>query len=131
MEQRVEKPADLKFHCDAFEFAKMLMEQGKTNCDGRNWTVDQPTPADEDAYLKAHGFTEYGKWFLATKVGTDKNTKQHYEFPIGNFKKIFRSGVVAAKARAGQFKHHEIEKAAAELLELLDKHSCSSCCGCK
>ncbi len=126
MSKRVEEPANLRFHRDAFEKAKELINQGKVNCDVHSWTVDQPTPNDEDAYLNDHSYTEYGKWFLATKEGTDTDTKQHYEFPIGNFKELYRSGVIAAKARAGQFKHHEVEKAASELLELIDEKTCKA-----
>lgn len=124
MTHRVEKPADLKFHRDAFEFAKELIKNRKVNCNVRTWTVDQPTPADQNDYLKKHGMLAYGKWFLATKVGTDKNTKEHYEFPMGNFKELSREGIISIKVRAAQFKHHEIEKAAADLLDLINQHAC-------
>jgi len=126
MAKRLEEPASLKFHRDAFEYAKELIKQGKVNCDVHVWTVDQPTPADEDAYLVDHNYIDYGKWFLATHEGTATDTKEHYEFPIGNFKEIYRAGVIAAKARAGQFKHHEVEKAADELLEMIDKEVCKA-----
>lgn len=123
---RVEKTTDLKFHRDAFEYAKELIRKGKVNCSRYSWTVDQPTPDDEDEYLKEHDFLEYGKWFLGTKEDTDKETKGHYEFPIGNFKEVFRSGVIAAKHRAAQFKHSDIEKAASELLEMIDEDICKA-----
>jgi len=126
MAQRIEEPADLKFHRDAFEYAKELIHQGKVNCSKYSWTVDQPTPDDENEYLKEHGLKEYGKWFLGTKEETKKDTKEHYEFPIGNFKEVFRSGVIAAKHRAAQFKHSAIEQAASELLEMMDKDICKA-----
>ncbi len=77
-------------------------------------------------YLTNHSFYDYGQWFLATKVDTDKETKEHFEFPIGNLNKVYRSGVIAAKQRAGQFKHNEIEEAAAELLDLIDSIACKA-----
>jgi len=120
MAKKIEKPANLRFHRDALEYAKKMIREGKVNCEVHNWTVDQPTPADEDAYLHDHDFVEYGRWFLATQEGTDTDTKEHFEFPIGDFKEIYRAGIIAAKARAGQFKHKEVEKAAAELLEMID-----------
>ena len=126
MAHKLEKPADLRFHRNALEYAKELIKQGKVNCEVHTWTIDHPTPADEDAYLADHDFLEYGHWFLATKEGTPDDTKEHYEFPIGNFKEVFRGGVIAAKARAAQFKHHEVEAAADELLKLIDKHVCKA-----
>ena len=126
MAHRVEKPADLKFHRDAFEYAKDLIRKGKVNCSEYSWTVDQPTPDDENQYLTEHNFRDYGKWFLGTKVGTATETKEHYEFPIGDFKEVFRSGVIAAKHRAAQFKHDDIEQAASELLEMIDKDVCKA-----
>ena len=126
MTKGTEEPENLAFHRDAFENAKELIKQGKVNCDVHTWTVEQPTPTDEDAYLEDHNFTDYGKWFLATHKETGTDTKEHYEFPLGNFKEIYRAGVIAAKARAGEFKHYEVEKAASELLDMIDKDICKA-----
>ena len=38
-----------------------------------------------------------------------------YKFPYGDFENIHRCGVLAAEARAGQRKYHDIETAAAHL----------------
>jgi len=126
MAHKIEKPANLLFHRDAFEYAKELIRQGRVNCSQGSWTVDQPTPDSENAFLKNHKIDEYGKWFLGTKQETNANTKEHYEFPIGNFNMLFRSGVIAAKQRAAQFKHTEIENAAAELLQMMDETICKA-----
>lgn len=125
MAHRIETPADLALHKQAFEFAKDLIRKGKVNCDA-NWKENEPRPAGEDEYLVQHGFKDYGKWFLATVEETSGDTKEHYEFPIGDFSQVFRSGVIAAKQRAGQFKHTQVEAAAAELLELIDKNVCNA-----
>jgi hypothetical protein len=52
-----------------------------------------------------------------------KIKKGHYKFPYGDFKNIHRCGVLAAENRAGQYKHIDIENAAAHLHGTLDKLS--------
>lgn len=126
MAKRVERPADLAFHKDAFEYAKKQIKQGNVDCGEHNWAENKPTPQAQDVYLSDHTYHEYGQWFLGTKKGTSEDTKEHFEFPLGNFNKVYRSGVIAAKQRAAQFKHHEIEEAAAELLDLIDSTACKA-----
>jgi hypothetical protein len=62
MAERIEKPEALKFHRDAFEHAKKLIRQGKVNCTEDSWTVDEPTPDDENIYLADHSLLEYGQF---------------------------------------------------------------------
>jgi len=120
MAKRHEHAHDLKLHKEALDYAKKLIQDGKVNLSEGTWTQDKPNPAEGDAYLTDHNFNQYGKWFLGLAADTKADTKEHYEFPIGNFKEIYRSGVVAAKQRAGQWKHYDIEKAAGELLKMID-----------
>jgi hypothetical protein len=49
-----------------------------------------------------------------------EDTKGHYEFPYGNFKDVHRCGVLSAESRAGQYKHLDIERAAAHLHGIID-----------
>ena len=121
MPHKKEHPENLQFNQEAFEHAKKLIRQGKINIMLDAWITNQPTPDGENQYLTDHNFNEYGNWFLATQDGTGTNTKEHYKFPIGNFKEIFRSGLIAAKKRAAEFKHYEIEQAASELLDIMDQ----------
>ena len=37
----------------------------------------------------------------------------------GDFEKVHRCGVLAAESRAGQYKHDDIEHAAAQLIEMV------------
>jgi hypothetical protein len=56
-------------------------------------------------------------------LGNDErpeDTKGHYEFPYGDFKKVHRCGLISAESRAGQYKHFDIEKAAHHLHEMID-----------
>ena len=43
-----------------------------------------------------------------------------YEFPYGDFKDLHRCGVLSAESRAGQYKHFDIERAAAHLHGMID-----------
>jgi hypothetical protein len=59
-------------------------------------------------------------WYLGINDARPKDTKGHYEFPYGDFKKVHRCGVITAESRAGQYKHFDIEKAAHHLHEMID-----------
>ena len=111
---------DVKLHSAAVSYAEQLIQQGRVDREG-DWASNQPTPDSENAFLEAHkdDYKEYGNWFIGVHPDADPNTKERYAFPIGNFKKIFRSGVIAAEQRAGQYKHAEIEAAAKKLLDMI------------
>jgi hypothetical protein len=49
-----------------------------------------------------------------------EETKGHYEFPYGDFKNVHRCGVLSAESRAGQYRHYDIENAAAHLHGMLE-----------
>ena len=102
-------------------YAHQLIEKGRVNTGRNNWAKNKPTFESENMFLSDHDMNEYGQWFLAIVDDTNLNVKNHYEFPFGDFKKIFRSALIAAKQRASQFKHVNIERAAGILLDALEK----------
>jgi hypothetical protein len=105
----------------AFAHAKALIEEGLFVLDERDaWSEQQPSAEDENEFIRSHGFGEYGKWHLGINDETPDETKEHYQFPYGDFSKVHRSGVLAAESRAGQYRHYDIERAAATLLGMLD-----------
>ena len=110
----------LKVNEEAVKNVKKLIDHGKINTIS-DWSEAQPTAAKEDQFIKAQGWKEYGEWFLAVQADSAKNEKKHYEFPYGDFQKVHRSGIVAAKQRAAQYKHKEVERAAEQLLEAIDQ----------
>jgi hypothetical protein len=112
---------DLNVNESAFSFAKKMIERGNVNRDENNWLANEPTPESENNFLKENSFREYGNWFLALNEEANEDTKERYEFPLGNFDQIFRSGVIAAERRAAQYGHSEIEDAAKALLNLIDR----------
>lgn len=115
-----EYPKNLSLNQAGLDYARRLIKEGKTNADLYNWSENKPTPETENIFLAEHDMNKYGNWFLATVNDTKPDTKEHYEFPFGDFKRLFRSGLIAAKQRAGQFKHSSIENAAGMLLDILE-----------
>jgi hypothetical protein len=60
---------------------------------------------------------------LSTGGGTweDADNKGRHKFPYGDFENIHRCGVLSAEVRAAQYKHTDIEVAAAHLHGMLDE----------
>jgi len=114
-----EKAKKLNLNVAAIEHARKLIQEDKVNKGRDNWSECKPQAVSENEFLENHSMEDYGKWFLATAEGTSPETKEHFEFPYGDFEKVYRSGLIAAKQRAAQFGHTEIEQAAAMLLDLI------------
>jgi hypothetical protein len=58
-----------------------------------------------------------------------EDTKGHYEFPYGDLKKVHRCGVITAESRAGQYKHFDIENAAAHLHGMIEARAGKAAAG--
>jgi hypothetical protein len=105
----------------AFEHAKGLVEAGKFVKDERDaWSEHQPSARKENEFIERHGFGEYAKWYLGINDQASEDTKARYEFPYGDFEKVHRCGVLTVESRAGQYKHYDIENAAADLHGMID-----------
>jgi hypothetical protein len=110
-----------KLHRKGYEHARELVELGRVTRDQRDdWSEHQPSAEDENEFIRRHGLDEYGKWHLGIDPSEAADTKGHYKFPYGDFKKVHRCAVISAESRAGQYKYLDIEKAAKHLLELID-----------
>jgi hypothetical protein len=104
-----------------FDHAKELVKHRRVVRDERDgWSEHQPTAEQENEYIKSHGFTEYAKWHLGVDDEHPPGTKGHYKFPYGDFHDVHRCAVLSAESRAGQYKHDDIEKAAAHLHGMID-----------
>ena len=88
-----------------------------------DWGEVQPKADDENRYLKAHSWDEYQLWHLGLTDGAADETKARYAFVYGDFRRIHRTGIIACHYRAAEWRHKEIELAAHELLQLIDKRS--------
>jgi hypothetical protein len=105
----------------AFEHAKGLVAAGKFVPDERDaWSEDQPSAREENEFIERPGFGEYAKWYLGINDQASEDTKARYEFPYGDFENVHRCGVLTVESRAGQYKHYDIENAAADLHGMID-----------
>jgi hypothetical protein len=111
----------MKLNNRSFEHAKRTIKDGKYVIDDRDaWSEHRPTSAEENEYLEEHGFEEYALWYLGVDDEENVDTKAHYKFPHGDFKKVHRCGLLAAESRAGQNKYFDIELAVAHLHGMLE-----------
>jgi hypothetical protein len=110
-----------RLNYDAFEFAKGLVHDGKVVRDERDdWSEHHPSSEKENGFIHRCGFAEYANWHLGIDDEKSENTKSRYKFPYGDFENVHRCGVLSAESRAGQYKHFDIEQAAAALHGLID-----------
>ncbi|MDA0162860.1 hypothetical protein OM076_21480 [Solirubrobacter ginsenosidimutans] len=85
------------------------------------WGSVQPKAAEENAYLEKHSFEEYELWHLGLTDGAADGTKARYAFVYGDFRRVHRMGLIACVYRAAEWRHKEIELAAHDLLQRLDR----------
>jgi len=88
-----------------------------------DWGDVQPSTEDENAYLTSHSWEAYGDWHLGLTEGATDETKGRYGFAYGDLRRVHRTGLIACVYRAAEWRHKEVELAAHDLLQLLDKVS--------
>jgi hypothetical protein len=99
--------------------AKSMIESSQYVLDS-SWGKANPSADEENAFLEAHSWAEYGEWHLGIDETAAEETKDRYGFPYGDFRRVHRSGLITAKQRAAQNDYADIEQAADVLLSLLD-----------
>jgi hypothetical protein len=104
----------------AFDFARDLIERRRYTLRS-DWGERQPKAVDQNRYLRSHDWGEYGAWHLGLTDGANEETKARYAFVFGDFRRIHRTGIIAVHFRAAEWRHKEVELAAHELLQLLDR----------
>jgi len=105
----------------AFAYAEELIAQGRVVIDKKNaWRHHHPMAEDENEFIRAHGFAQYSKWHLGIDETHAEGTKARYKFPFGDFKNVHRCGLLAVKSRAHQFGYADIEKAATQLIKIIN-----------
>lgn len=110
----------MKLNKAAFDKAKSLITSHQYVKDS-DWSDVQPDAERENRYLDDHSFADYREWYLGIHEAESEETKSRLGFPYGDFRRVHRSGLIAAKQRAAQQHYEQIEKAADELLRLLDE----------
>ena len=106
----------------ALRHARALVRSGDVVRDERDdWSEAAPTADEENAFIERDGWTEYSHWHLGIDKSENPETKGAYSFPIGDFRRVHRSGVISAESRAGQHDYDEIRDALKTLLDLIDQ----------
>jgi hypothetical protein len=107
---------------DAVANARRLIDARQYVLDS-DWGQAQPGAEEQNAYLKTHSWAEYAAWHLGLTEGATDETKARYAFAYGDFRRVHRIGLIACVYRASEWRHKDIELAAHDLLQHLDKTS--------
>lgn len=122
MEQQTRTAHRVSLNERAYDHARQLIADGKAVLDERDaWSEDQPSAEEENDFIRDHGWNGYARWYLGINEEAADETKERYEFPYGDFEKVHRCGVLSAESRAAQYRHADVETAAAHLHGMLDE----------
>ena len=86
-----------------------------------DWQASQPSADDQNRFLDGHDWDEYAAWHLGLTDGAANETKARYAFVFGDFRRVHRAGLIACVYRASEWRHKEIEIAAHNWLQQLDR----------
>jgi hypothetical protein len=108
---------------------KAAVERARQLIDARQYVLDsdwgdvQPAAEEQNAFLDSHSWDEYAQWHLGLTEGATEHTKARYAFVYGDFRRIHRTALIACVYRASEWRHKDVELAAHDLLQHLDKTS--------
>ena len=106
----------------AVAHARQLIDSRQYVLDS-DWGDVQPSAADENAFLESHSWEDYAAWHLGLTEGASEETKARHAFVYGDFRRLHRTGLIACVYRAAEWRHKDVELAAHDLLQRLDKAS--------
>ncbi len=107
---------------DAVAHAERLIRNRQYVLDS-DWGEVQPQADAQNTFLERHSWAEYAAWHLGLTEGANDETKARYAFVYGDLRRVHRTGLIACVYRASEWRHKEVELAAHDLLQLLDKVS--------
>ena len=107
---------------DAVAHCRALIEKRLYVLDS-DWGNVQPGADAQNAFLERHSWEEYAAWHLGLTEGATDETKARYAFVYGDLRRVHRTALIACVYRASEWRHKEVELAAHDLLQLLDKTS--------
>lgn len=111
----------LELNADAVVFAEKMIEDGNYRINTM-WRESHPSERAQ-ADLLARGWDEARKWYLGIDPSAPEGSQARLRYPVGDFKSIHRSGLIAARDKAEQQGETDIVEAAEELLFLFDRIS--------
>jgi hypothetical protein len=115
-----DRVASYSVNPDAVAYAQQLIDSRQYVLDS-DWGKVQPSADEQNAYLESHTWEEYARWHLGLTGGARDQTKARYAFVYGDFRRLHRMGIIACHYRAAEWRHKDIELAAHELLQRLDR----------
>jgi hypothetical protein len=105
---------------DAVAKARSLIASRQYVLDS-DWGDVQPGADAQNAFLEHHSWAEYAAWHLGLTEGAHDETKARHAFVYGDFRRVHRSGLIACVYRASEWRHKQVELAAHDLLQELDR----------
>src|SRR5215207_5295882 len=106
----------IRLNQQAVEHAQNLIK-GRQYERNSDWSQAQPSAEEENKFIDENGWEAFAKWHLAYDTEASEETKSRYKFPFGDFRKLHRSALIAAKQRAGSEDYNDVQSAADRLLE--------------
>jgi hypothetical protein len=88
-----------------------------------DWGDAQPNADAQNDFLAKHSWAEYAEWHLGLTDGANDETKARYAFVFGDFRRVHRTALIASVYRASEWRHKDVELAAHDLLQRLDRIS--------
>jgi hypothetical protein len=88
-----------------------------------DWGEAQPDAERENEFLDSHSWDDYANWHLGLTDDATDETKARYAFVYGDLRRLHRSALIACVYRASEWRHKEVELAAHDLLQHLDRTS--------
>jgi hypothetical protein len=107
---------------DAVAHAERLIRNRQYVLDS-DWGDVQPGADEQNAFLEKHSWEEYAAWHLGLTEGANDETKARHAFVYGDFRRVHRTALIACVYRASEWRHKDVELAAHDLLQLLDRTS--------
>jgi hypothetical protein len=105
---------------DAVAFVRSLIDKRQYVLDS-DWGEVQPDAAAQNAYVERHSWVEYAGWHLGLTEAASDETKARYAFVCGDLRRVHRTGLIACVYRAAEWRHKQVELAAHDLLQHLDR----------
>ena len=106
----------------AVAHARSLIDRRQYVLDS-DWGDVQPDAEAQNAYLERHTWDDYAAWHLGLTEGANDGTKARHGFVYGDFRRVHRTGLIACVYRASEWRHKDVELAAHDLLQHLDRVS--------
>jgi len=107
---------------DAVAHAEQLIRSRQYVLDS-DWGDVQPDAEAQNTYLESHSWEQYAAWHLGLTEDANDETKARYAFVLGDFTRVHRTALIACVYRASEWRHKDVELAAHDLLQLLDRTS--------